>query len=209
MLSTPAQLLKHDSIHLVATFQQRSLSSNRILGNCKRVYRACVVEPPSQLSILTPIGSWDYSHQPAGAAAAGINHLSLRSSEAMTGRRVQGLSPGTAASMLRTPAGQSRGACSPTAPRPRAPDRGRATSGSGRCGVAKKSLPLRRLRTSFPVSQTVPSQGSLRRLAKRGGERDASMCSLRIQCMFVTGSVPRSGPTIPIVCQAFKKQHNS
>ncbi len=111
----------------------------------------------------------------------------------MTGRRMQALSSGTVASMLQTPAGQSRGACSPAAPGPRAPGRGRATACSGRCGVAKNCLPLRRLRTSFPAWQTIPSQGSLRRLARRGGERNAPMCSLRIQCMFVTGSVFRSG----------------
>lgn len=96
---------------------------------------------------------------------------------AMRDQRVDGRSPGMAASVFRTPAGQpQQGASGPAAEGPRAPKRVRATYGSGRCGVAKNKLPLRHLRASQPSSQTVPSRGSLRRLARRAGGLGAQTC---------------------------------
>lgn len=83
----------------------------------------------------------------------------------MVSRRVLPLSPGTAVT-FRTP--KAVGA-SP-ASGPRAPARAGAAVGRGRCGFAKKALPKRRLHAGQPSRDTVPSQGSLRRLARRGGE---------------------------------------
>jgi hypothetical protein len=82
----------------------------------------------------------------------------------MVSRRMQALSPGAALSLKTPSASASKASGSP-----RAPLRHGGAMGRGRCGTAKKAMPKRRLHAGLPSCDTVPSRGSLRRLARRGG----------------------------------------